>query len=157
MKQVYWIWLSQCFHTGSNLPVELCKALGGAEEIFRTEPGNIPAIQGLRKDHLEALGNKALSAAQRVWEQCRALKIGVLTWEDPRYPQRLRHIYGPPMVLYYLGDLSLLHLPVSIGMVGSRSSSLYGMNAASVLSYQLALQGNCGGQRLCRGRRQPGA
>lgn len=141
MKQVYWIWLSQCFHTGSNLPVELCKALGGAEEIFRTESGNIPAIQGLRKDHLEALGNKDLSAAQRVWEQCQALKIGVLTWEDPRYPQRLRHIYGPPMVLYYLGDLSLLHQPVSIGMVGSRSSSLYGMNAASVLSYQLALQG----------------
>ena len=141
MKQVYWIWLSQCFHTGSNLPVELCKALGGAEEIFRTEPGNIPAIQGLRKDHLEALGNKDLSAAQRVWEQCQALKIGVLTWEDPRYPQRLRHIYGPPMVLYYLGDLSLLHQPVSIGIVGSRSSSLYGMNVASVLSYQLALQG----------------
>lgn len=141
MKQVYWIWLSQCFHTGSNLPAELCKALGGAEEIFRTEPGNIPAIQGLRKDHLEALGNKDLSAAQRVWEQCQALKIGVLTWEDPRYPQRLRHIYGPPMVLYYLGDLSLLHQPVSIGIVGSRSSSLYGMNVASVLSYQLALQG----------------
>ena len=141
MKQVYWIWLSQCFHTGSNLPAELCKALGGAEEIFRTKPKDLPELRGLRKDHLAALGNKDLTAAQKVVEQCQALKIGILTWEEKEYPQRLRHIYGPPMVLYYLGDLSLLHQPVSIGMVGSRSSSSYGMNVASVLSYQLALRG----------------
>ena len=141
MKQVYWIWLSQCFHTGSPLPAALCQALGGAEEIFQAKPEEFSKVQGLRKDHLAALKKKDLTDAQRVLEQCRALKIRLLTWDDPNYPDRLRHIYGPPMVLYYLGDLSLLHRPVSIGMVGSRTSSGYGMNVASVLSYQLALRG----------------
>lgn len=141
MKPVYWIWLSQCFSTGSNLPAELCRVMGGAEEIFRAKPEEIPKLKGLHKNHLEALAQKSLDSAQRVVEQCQSKKIGILTWGQEEYPSRLRNIYGPPMVLYYLGDVSLFHQPVSIGMVGSRSSSSYGLNVAGALSYELARQG----------------
>ena len=141
MKPVYWIWLSQCFSTGSNLPAELCRVMGGAEEIFRAKPEEIPKLKGLHKNHLEALAQKSLDSAQRVVEQCQSKKIRILTWGQEEYPSRLRNIYGPPMVLYYLGDVSLFHQPVSIGMVGSRSSSSYGLNVAGALSYELARQG----------------
>lgn len=69
MKPVYWIWLSQCFSTGSNLPAELCRVMGGAEEIFRAKPEEIPKLKGLHKNHLEALAQKSLDSAQRVVEQ----------------------------------------------------------------------------------------
>lgn len=141
MKPVYWIWLSQCFPTGSNLPAELCRALGGAEEVFQAKPEEIPSLPDLRKNHREALANKDLAAAQRVVDQCRAMKIHLLTWDQEEYPSRLRNIFGPPVVLYYLGDVSLLCQPVSIGMVGSRSSSGYGLNVAKRLAYQLAQKG----------------
>ena len=141
MEALYWIWLSQCFHVGDHLAAALGQAMGGAEAVYRTKPEDFPEVAGLHPNHLAVLGKKDLSSARRVLEQCRALGIGILTWQDPDYPQRLRHIYNPPVVLYYLGDVSLLNQPVSIGVVGSRSSSDYGINTAGVLAYQLALQG----------------
>ncbi len=141
MKPVYWIWLSQCFPTGSNLPVELCNALGDAEEVYQAKPEDLPSHLDMRKNDLNALSNKDLTAAQQVVDQCRAMKIRLLTWDQEEYPSRLRNIFGPPVVLYYLGDVSLLHQPVSIGMVGSRSSSSYGLNVARTLAYQLARKG----------------
>ena len=43
------------------------------------------------------------------------------------YPYRLKHIYKPPFVLFYKGDISLLNTPrKTIGVVGSRENSDYG-------------------------------
>lgn len=141
MEQLYWLWLSQCFSVGSSLPVTLCRELGGAKEVFQAKPEDLAKIPDLKQAHRKALEDKDLKNAQQLQDRCRALGIGILTWEDKNYPQRLRHIYNPPVVLYYLGDVSLLNQPVAIGVVGSRRSSDYGMNTAAVLSYLMAKEG----------------
>lgn len=48
-----------------------------------------------------------------------------LTILDEQYPEYLRQIYNPPVLLFYQGDLSLLEQRL-LAVVGSRKSSVYG-------------------------------
>ena len=51
-------------------------------------------------------------------------KVKVITILDGAYPQRLREIYLPPIVLFYRGNLSLINQR-SVAIVGSRDHSKY--------------------------------
>jgi len=59
-------------------------------------------------------------------EVCSSLKCQTLTLLDYDYPQKLKQVYRPPLVLFYYGDISLLEKSKSIGIVGSREASEYG-------------------------------
>jgi len=64
----------------------------------------------------------------------------IVTQADGEYPDLLRQIYDPPIVLYVRGEL----LPKdknSVAMVGSRMSTHYGIEVARKLAYQLAYLG----------------
>jgi len=67
-------------------------------------------------------------------------RMRVLIWSDPEYPEPLRHIAGPPILLYYLGDISLLKNPC-LAVVGSRNSSGYGREMASRICSALSREG----------------
>ena len=70
------------------------------------------------------------------WERFRSLDLKTLRQEflkfpsfsiqDVVYPEQLREIYNPPVLLFYQGDLSLLH-QANLGFVGSRDCSLQGV------------------------------
>ncbi len=51
-------------------------------------------------------------------------KVKVITILDGAYPQRLKEIYLPPIVLFYRGNLSLLNQR-AVAIVGSRDHSKY--------------------------------
>lgn len=68
--------------------------------------------------------------------------MNVLLWSDPEYPEALRQIPGPPVCLYYLGDLTLLTGP-ALAVVGSRQCSRYGLDAARSISREVSRAGIC--------------
>ncbi|WP_035052657.1 DNA-processing protein DprA [Carnobacterium pleistocenium] len=51
---------------------------------------------------------------------------------DQAYPEYLRHIYNPPALLFYQGDLTLLNGKL-LAIVGSRLNSVYGEEALALL------------------------
>jgi len=66
--------------------------------------------------------------------------VQAATWHDGEYPPRLKEISDPPPVLYYKGEV----LPSderSMAVVGTRSPTTYGREAAAYLSGDLARQG----------------
>ncbi|MCH7736710.1 MAG: DNA-protecting protein DprA [Chloroflexi bacterium] len=66
--------------------------------------------------------------------------VTAVTWNHPDYPSRLKEIADPPAVLFYKGTL----LPSddrSVAIVGTRSPTVYGREAAAVLSRGLAKVG----------------
>jgi DNA processing protein len=63
-----------------------------------------------------------------------------VTQGDAEYPELLRQIYDPPIVLYVKGELSAKDKN-SVAMVGSRMTTHYGVEAARKLAYQLAYLG----------------
>jgi DNA processing protein len=69
----------------------------------------------------------------------RALGIALLTWDDPDYPDRLRHIYAPPPVLYVRG--TLVRGEPMVALVGTRRPTAYGREVARRLGHDLARNG----------------
>lgn len=65
--------------------------------------------------------------------------VTILTPEDDAYPYSLKQIASPPQVLYVKG--SLPDLRGSIGIVGSREASGYGLKAADAFAADLAAAG----------------
>lgn len=57
-------------------------------------------------------------------QQYRKAGVQWLSIFDPRFPEYLRHIYDPPALLFYKGDLKLLKENL-LSVVGSRNHSLY--------------------------------
>ncbi|HRZ86635.1 MAG TPA: DNA-processing protein DprA [bacterium] len=66
--------------------------------------------------------------------------VSVVTPSDDGYPELLKEIYDPPVVLYVRGKLSAADR-YSVGIVGSRFASHYGTEAARVLSRDLTRRG----------------
>lgn len=66
--------------------------------------------------------DKLALAAARIKKQCR-----VLSFFDEEYPQKLREIYRPPIILFSKGNLSLLKRKTAV-VVGSRTPTEYSQN-----------------------------
>lgn len=69
--------------------------------------------------------------------------ISYLTFFSKDYPDKLRNIHSSPKVLYYKGDISLLHHSLMIAVVGSRKPTPYGIWVTKTLSSELAKNGFC--------------
>ncbi|HTS17236.1 MAG TPA: DNA-processing protein DprA [Verrucomicrobiae bacterium] len=76
--------------------------------------------------------------------------VKVVTREDADYPKNLREIYDPPIVLYAKGAFAERDA-LSIGIVGSRRTTLYGQDMARKLAYQLGRVGVTVVSGLARG------
>ena len=83
---------------------------------------------------LEPTTRKRLDHAR---QQCDQLGIRVIHWQHPEYPAVLRHIHGPPPVLYCRGDTGALDRPC-LAMVGSRHASRDGLNHARRFAHALS-------------------
>jgi DNA processing protein len=63
--------------------------------------------------------------------------VRALTWNDSRYPKRLKEIYDLPPVLYTRGDLTEGD-EWAVAVVGTRRPTPYGRQVAEELAYTLA-------------------
>ena len=82
--------------------------------------------------------NRDLARASQILDDCERLGIGILTFEDDEYPNALRDIKDPPVLLYYRGELPDFNRQLCIGMVGTRRMSAYGLRNAYRIAYELA-------------------
>ena len=101
------------------------------EETIRTIPElSERSIRGLMK--------KDLTEATKIFDACERLGVSVLPYSAEQFPQILREIPDPPILLYYVGQFpDFAHL-FCIGMVGTRKMSESGMQIGYRLSYELA-------------------
>ena len=137
----YWIWLQRAVGAGSSDVPRLLESFVSAEGVYRADRAALMRV-GLRGRALEALCCKELDDAKRQRERCERLGW-ILTPDDELYPEPLRHIYSPPLVLYGKGRLPDFHesaIP-AVGIVGTRKGTPYGINTAAALSAGLAAAG----------------
>jgi DNA processing protein len=78
--------------------------------------------------------------ASQIWNRCQQNGIRIVAVNGDGYPQLLKEIYDPPVVLYLKGDGKTLEHP-AIAMVGSRHPTPYGLNTAERLARDLASRG----------------
>ena len=117
---------------------QLLEFFGVATKVLEAPLAALRRVKGIGDD---------LASTIRQWETTtdlagelkRVEEFGarLIFQEDDEYPELLREIYDPPIVLYVKGRL----LPEdrnSISMVGARRTTHYGQDTARKLAYQLA-------------------
>ena len=68
------------------------------------------------------------------------MNIRFITYKDRNYPKKLKQIFDYPLCLFYKGDINLLNKK-SIGIVGSRQATDYGLAVAKNFSIELSKKG----------------
>ena len=140
---IHWIWFATRSGMGDKTKSVLLSYFEDPEAIYFAPELEFERFEDLSGSAVESLMDKDLTACEEILRQCQDKKIHILTFRDAAYPNRLRNISDPPMVLYYRGTLPPFDdLPV-IGVVGTRKASVYGMTAAKRLGYQIAACGGC--------------
>ena len=124
---------------------------GTAERALRATADELKKIDGLSPAMCDLLIQKpVLYPIERELELINKYGCQVLTLYDDAYPQHLKVIDVPPLVLYIKGELTPED-SLSISLVGSRNAKDYGRKVSYQLSYQLAQRGLTVVSGLARG------
>lgn len=146
----YWIWLSTLRGIGAATAVKLLDKMGTPENIFFADKDAYITC-GISAKDAEYLSDKSLGRAMTVMDKCKELGIRMLTLGDAEYPERLRNIFDPPVVLYIKGNLPVMDEEAAIAVAGTRNCTPYGIKTAERMGYELSRNGCVVVSGLARG------
>ncbi len=136
----YWVWLQTALGAGAKT-ADILSYFETPERLYLagSEEWRLSGLFTEKK--INALKSSTPSQTMEVFKECRAKGYTILTPDDVGYPDRLKNLHDMPLVLYGLGDCSVINDELSIGIVGTRNASNYGIETAQKLSYRLAEAG----------------
>jgi DNA processing protein len=128
-------------HVGPVRVRQLLEHFGDAPGVLRASKAELLRVQGVGEETAEAIANweKTVELAAEL-QRISDFGCHILTQADADYPQLLRQIYDPPIVLYVKGQLTAKDNN-AVTIVGSRRTTHYGQEVARRLAYQLAYVG----------------
>ncbi|MCL2425955.1 MAG: DNA-processing protein DprA [Oscillospiraceae bacterium] len=134
----YWLWLATRSRIGVMRAKALIEYFGSPEKIYKAQYDDFISIENLKSTDVAELMDKDLTEAGRIQGSCIEIGCRAITLHDSNYPERLRNIYDPPLVIYVKGNLPYIDDECVIGVVGSRTCTPYGITAAESLGYELS-------------------
>lgn len=138
--RIYWIWLQLALEPGNARTALALSAFPDIGTLYRADRPSLMRA-GFTGALLERLSRKSLDPAKRELDGVLKEKGWVLTYADPAYPEALKNIYAPPVVLYGKGTLPDVDKLPAITMVGTRKATAYGVRAASAMAAGLVAGG----------------
>ena len=140
-KKKYWIALNMVPGVGAISFRKLINAFESPEQVLAASEYRLKAVPGLAEKTVRNILHFGWpDSVKKELEALDREQVQLLTWDDPHYPDLLRHIFDPPPLLYVKGRLPHAY-EIMIAVVGSRKSSTYGRNVAESLSRELSLKG----------------
>jgi DNA processing protein len=128
-------------HVGPIRVRQLLEHFGDAPKILSATKAALLRVRGIGEDTAEAIARWETTVdLSGELQRIRDFACHVLTQVDETYPELLRQIYDPPVVLYVKGELTAKDKN-AVAMVGSRTTTHYGVEVARKLAYQLAYVG----------------
>jgi DNA processing protein len=133
--------LNMIEHVGPVRVRQLLEYFGEAPKILSASKSQLMHVRGVGEDVAESIFNweKTIDLAGEL-KRIQEYGCHILTQDDANYPDLLKQIYDPPIVLYVKGELTAKDKN-SVAMVGSRMTTHYGIEVARKLAYQLAYIG----------------
>ena len=137
---LFWIWLAEALGAANSDFRKIIELYESPYEVFVAEAEELERRAGLREKTVADLSDKSLKRASEILDNCERLGIGLMPYDSEFYPQSLKEIKNPPVLLYYAGRVPKLTDRLCVGLVGTRKMSAYGMETAYKISYELALK-----------------
>lgn len=123
-------------------------SLGSASKVYEADFDILMKV-GFSKQQYDLFhSDETRAEADRIIEECHKKRIKIITLSDDEYPEMLKYITDPPIVLYVRGSIPKSN---SIAIVGSRKASGYGIETANKMAYNLALSDICIVSGMARG------
>lgn len=141
MNKEYWIWLSKIIGYGSIKLLPLIEIFGSAEGVYDSSKSERIASGIWTKSLQTKSENTSLADCKNVLKQCDALGINVLCYGEKGYPEILKNIPDPPVVLYYKGQMPDFDNTPAFCIVGPRKCSDFAKKSAFSLGYRLSKGG----------------
>jgi len=138
---VKWLWMQQLFGTGSRKAHEAYRRFGTPQEILSTPLSRVENDSFFSDEEKARIKSPNFKECERTIAAAENFGAKLLTPESPDYPESLYNIYSMPLLLYTVGDTSLLKDHYLISMVGTRNPDEYGLAAAKKLSGEIASLG----------------
>lgn len=134
----YWLKLSRINNLRTTIKIDLITALGSVKNVFDAKK-DILFRAGFTKQHYDTLHSDILSQEiKNIIELCSKKSIKIIPIPHEEYPEMLKYIPDPPLVLYAQGSIPKAN---AMAIVGSRKASGYGVNTAFKIASELALSG----------------
>ncbi len=139
-EELYWLALKLVPGLGTRTSVKLLDRFRTPQAIFRasrTELEGAGVSGGVAQSIASGIVFEDAAGQHDKMAESGAV---VITMGDPRYPQPLREIFDPPILLFARGRVELLQ-SLSVAVVGTRRPTPYGLAVAERLSGDLAHAG----------------
>lgn len=136
-----WIWITQVL--GYNTPKvrRIYELYSDINDFYNGGEREWHFCGIFSQNDISKLRNTDISAADKIISRCNELKYSVLAIDDEKYPQCLRDIECPPAVIYVSGKLPDVDNRLTIGIVGTRRATKYGIDNSYKFGYALSKYG----------------
>ena len=133
--------LNMLEHVGPVRLRQLLEQFGDPPAILAASKSKLLQVQGIGEEVAESIANweKNIDLAGEL-KRVSDYGCHIVSQQDENYPELLRQIYDPPIVLYVKGTL-LPRDKNAVAIIGSRLTTTYGTETARKLSYQLGYMG----------------
>ncbi|MBX3473268.1 MAG: DNA-processing protein DprA [Planctomycetes bacterium] len=124
---------------------------GSAAAIVGSTPDQLASVPGVNREAPNAL-SEVIRAGEHEREMAKAAEHGItfVQIEDPAYPEALKRIADPPLLLYVKGTLQRQDT-LALAIVGSRNATVYGTSQASRFARDFGTRGITVVSGLARG------
>ena len=134
-----WLRLSR-LEIAPRATAALLERFGGPEAIFGASEAELKDVARLTDKGRAKILGPIPASIDRDLQTIDKMGLSVIPVLSPDYPQGLKDIYDPPVVLYVNGAL-LESDKHSIAIVGSRRATVYGRSVAEKMAQDLAARG----------------
>jgi DNA processing protein len=139
--QLYWLALHLVPGLGTRNALKLIRHFGDPQRIFHASLSELKACAELPLAVAESIHSGiTFEDASAEADKAKTIQAEIIPFPDPRYPQRLKEIFDPPILLYARGRVEWLGSH-QIAVVGTRRPTPYGRAVAQKLSRELARAG----------------
>ncbi len=123
---------------GDIVGKKLLHSFGNASAIFKAKNTELASVDGIGSVLIKNLKDKSIfEKAQKELEYIRKNDIDISFFQDENYPERLKHCFDAPILIFTAGNLDFKKKKI-ISIVGTRQITSYGTDFCRKLIEDLA-------------------
>lgn len=126
---------------GNKTILKIINKYGKGYQDYSNLCSIIQDLSSPKKQLTQAAIDTAYQQAEQSLEQHHQHEITIISYVDKQFPQQLREINSPPLILYLKGDLSILDPDNSVAVIGTRNPTPYGEDSGFKIGKRLAESG----------------
>lgn len=137
----YWYWLYNIEGIGSTRIKKMLEIFQKPQHIFVASQRELKKADCLSENNIQAIiDSRNIKKIQEGYHKLKEQGVIFVIQEEELYPERLRHLYSPPLALYVKGKIPDEDT-LAIAIVGARNCTAYGKEMAEYFGKTLSKAG----------------